>query len=129
MLLLLLPFFVGILQLGFTLYVRNTLAACAQAGARYAADENFAAQDAMAQHSGDVTAQAAISRTTGCIDEWLSSTYSRDVTGGPAQWPPNSADSVVVVEVKVSSPVPVFGLVPWGKSAITVKADALQERP
>jgi hypothetical protein len=125
-LLILLPLFVGILQLGFTLYVRNTLAACAQVGARYAADENFTVQ------GRDVVAAQAVDRTTICINQWLSSRYSATVhaclTGDPDCRPLQ----VQVVEVKVVAPVPVIGLIPLGGAGIAginVRADALQEMP
>jgi len=145
-LLILLPLFAGILQLGFALYVRNTLAACAQAGAREAASENIVAQDQQTGQSqqdgatppddknspdgeghGVITA-TAVDRTRACIDDWVSSGFSADITV-------SVADDVGgvrvdnVVRVDVTSGAPVFALVSLGSGALHVTGEAMQELP
>lgn len=123
MLLILLPLFVGILQLGFALYVRNTLAACAQVGARYAADENFTAQ------GHDAVIAQAVDRTTACANQWLSSRYSTNVRACVTGDGSCRASQLQVVEVTVAAPIPAIGTLPLGGAGINVRADALQELP
>jgi Flp pilus assembly protein TadG len=120
--LILLPLFVGILQLGIALYVRNTLAACAQEGARYGANEDFEVE------GPDVEAAQAVDRTVSCINASLSTEFSGGVTAtaGPTT---TAGLQVDVVEVKVGSPVPVIGLFGLGNEVVHVKGDAMQEKP
>jgi hypothetical protein len=121
-LLVLLPMFVAILQLGLTLYVRNTLAACAQEGARYGADADFVRQ------GGGVMAARAADRATSCINSSVSGAFSRDVTA-TAPLLTDGGGQVAVVEVRVASPVPVFGLFGVGGQVLHVQGDAMQEQP
>lgn len=120
--LILVPLFVAILQLGLALYVRNTLAACAQDGARYAADA-----DIVAQGSAAVSA-AATDTTTSCIEQSLSSRFAQSVIGGSQTLPDAGGGQLQVVEVRVSSPVPVFGFFGLGIGALHVQGDAMQEQ-
>lgn len=121
--LILVPLFMAILQLGLTLYARNTLAACAQEGARYASAENIVLQ------GPDAVTAAGAARATSCVDSSLSTSFSQavaastpvvnDPTGGPVQ----------VVEVQISAPMPLVGLFGIGPQWLHVKADAMQEQP
>jgi Flp pilus assembly protein TadG len=122
-LLILLPLFVVILQLGLALYVRNTLAACTQEGARYGADEDFVVQGPEA-----MTAQA-VDRTTGCINAALSSTFSQAVTASTPVIIDSAGVQVRVVEVRTASPVPVIGMFGLGTQVLHVHGDAMQELP
>jgi len=119
--LILVPLFAAIVQLGLTLYVRNTVAACAQSGARYGANADFVSQ------GGDVMASEARQRATDCIDSSLSSRYSADVQAAPSNEVVKGT-TVEVVEVDVKAPVPVIGLWALGGTTLAVKGDALQER-
>jgi hypothetical protein len=120
--LVLLPMFVAILQLGLALYVRNTIAACAQEGARYGADADFVRQ------GPDMMSARASDRTRSCIASSLSSAFSRNIT---ATTPLVDGDggSVPVVQVQVASPLPVFGLFGLGEQVLHVHGDAMQEQP
>lgn len=121
--LILIPLFMAIVQLGFALYVRNTLAACAQEGARYAADEDIVLQ-------GDATmAATATERATSCIQDSLSGSFARGVTASTPAITDGVANPVLVVEVRIASPFPLVGLFGLGSQVLHVKADALQERP
>jgi hypothetical protein len=122
-LLILLPLFVAILQLGLALYVRNTLAACAQEGARYGADADF-----VSQGPAVVTAQAA-DRTASCINGSVSSAFSQAVTATTPVITDGGGVGVNVVEVEVASPLPVIGFFSLGSEVVHVKGDAMQERP
>lgn len=119
--LVLVPLFAAIVQLGFTLYVRNTVAACAQEGARYGADADFVSQ------GGDVVVAQATQRATTCVDSSLPARYAGAVSASPAD---SIVDGVAVpvVEVRIDAPVPVFGMWALGGATITVKGDALQEQ-
>ena len=66
MLVVLVPLFLGILQVGLVLFVRNTLAAAASEGARYAATQDRDLADGAA-------------RTREQIDEAVSGRFARDV--------------------------------------------------
>ncbi len=120
--LLLLPLFVAILQLGLALYVRNTLAACAQDGARYAADADIVAQ------GGSAMVTAAVDHTTTCVDQALSPAYSKGIAAStPSVLDANGVVSPVV-EVRIASPIPALGMFGLGSAVLHVKADALQEQ-
>lgn len=98
------------LQLAVVQHVRNTLVDCAAEGARYAA------------LSGHTPADGA-ERTRMLIEQALSSTYSGDVTAVRT-----TLDGQDVVDVRVSSPLPVLGLLgPGGR--LTVHGHALEENP
>ena len=120
--LILVPLFTAILQIGLTLYVRNTLAACAQDGARYGSDADFVSQ------GSDVMASEAVQRTTSCIDGSLSSHYSGHVSAAPGADVDAAGVPIDVVEVRVAAPVPVLGLWTLGGDTLNVKGDAMQER-
>ena len=90
--------FVALLQLALVLHVRNVLIDCATEGARYGA-------------LADRDAAAGAQRTRDLIEADLSAAYAQDV------------DAVVVtrgglslVEVRVSAPLPVAGLLGLGRS-------------
>lgn len=100
--------FLGILQVGFALYVRNTLVACASAGARFGANADRVPADG-----------AQYTRTL--IERSLADGYARDVTAGL-----EDRDGVTVVVVLVDAPLPVIGT--FGPSGgITVRGHALRE--
>jgi hypothetical protein len=113
----------AILQLGLTLYARNTLAACAQEGARYAAAEDISLLGAEA-----VTA-AAVARATSCVDSSLSNRFSQGVTASTPVLTDAAGGPVQVVEVQIAGPVPLVGLFGVGPQWLHVKADAMQEQP
>jgi hypothetical protein len=121
--LVLLPMFVAILQLGLALYVRNTIAACAQEGARYGADADFVSQGV------DVMEARAADRTRSCIDSSVSIEFSRNVSASAPLVTDAGGAPVAVVEVRVASPVPVFGFFGLGDQVVHVQGDAMQERP
>jgi len=120
--LILVPLFAAVLQLGLTLYVRNTLAACAQEGARYGANADFVSQGA------DFMIAQAKQRATSCIDSSLSTRYSADVQASPSSDQVIDGAAVDVVEVRVKAPIPVIGLWALGGTTLVVQGDAMQER-
>ena len=79
----LVPLVLGILQLGLTLYVRNTLASAAAEGARYGATRGASPADGEA-------------RTRSLIGDVVSDRYARDVTARRT-----TIDGVPAVEVTV----------------------------
>jgi len=102
--------FVAVLQLALVQHVRNTLVDCAAEGARYAA------------LSGHEPADGE-ERTRMLIEQSLSADYARDVTAVRT-----TVRGVDVVDVQVTSPLPVVGLVgPGGR--LTVHGHALEENP
>ncbi len=109
-LLVLIPLFLGILQVALVLMVRNTLASAASEGARYAATLDRGPADGVA-------------RTRQQIDEAISGRFAQDV----------EADTVVVngapgVRVTVHATVPALGIGGPGVS-ITVTGHAVEEQP
>ena len=109
-LVLLVPVFLGILQLALVLLVRNTVAAAASEGARYAATIDRGPADGVA-------------RTRAQIEGALAARFAEDVR----------ADDVMVggapgVEVRVRLVVPALGL---GGPAVelTVTGHAIEEEP
>lgn len=109
-LLVLIPLFLGILQVALVLMVRNTLASAASEGARYAATLDRGPADGAA-------------RTRQQIDEAISGRFAQDV----------DADTVVVngvlgVRVTVHATVPALGIGGPGVS-ITVTGHAVEEQP
>lgn len=102
--------FLGILQVGFALYVRNTLVACASAGARFGANADRLPADG-----------AAYTRTL--IERSLADDYARHVTAGVQQ-----RDGNTLVVVVVDAPLPVIGTLGPG-GGITVRGHALREGP
>lgn len=102
--------FVGVLQLTLTLHVRNTLVDCAAQGARYAAAAGRAPSDGVA-------------RTGALAAASLSAAYAGEVAAARTV-----VDGLDVIEVTVTAPLPVLGLLgPAG--ALTVRAHALVEDP
>jgi Flp pilus assembly protein TadG len=120
--LILVPLFAGILQLGLALYVRNTLAACAQEGARYAA-----AEDIVRSGNAAIT-NAASQRTKSCITDSLPGSFANGITASTPLL--NGGGGVVpVVEVQIASPFPLVGLLGVGSGVLHATGDAMQERP
>src|SRR3954467_12697310 len=87
--LLLTPLFLGVVQLGLDLHVRNTLVACAGEGARYAANADRVPAD-------------GVERTRACIASSLRPSYADDVSAVVV-----SDAGVPTVEVTVRAPLPI----------------------
>ena len=109
-LLLLVPLFVGVLQVALVLFVRNTLAGAASEGARYAATADRGLADGVA-------------RTRQQLGGVLSGRFAQDVRARPAL-----VDGAPGVEVVVRAAVPALGL---GGPAVelSVTAHAVEEEP
>src|SRR4051794_31772901 len=90
----LVPLFLGILQVALVLHVRNTLTAAATEGARYAATVDRRPEDGVA-------------RTRAQIADALADRFADEITGADA-----IVDGVPTVEVRVHATVPALGL--WG---------------
>lgn len=88
----LVPLVLGIVQVGLVLHVRNTLAAAASEGARYAATVDRAPQDGAA-------------RTRSQIGTAIAGRYARNVS---AAW--SVVDGLRMVVVRVHAEVPALGL-------------------
>jgi Flp pilus assembly protein TadG len=102
--------FLGVLQLGLVLHVRNTLVASAAEGARYAANADRDPADGEA-----VTRQL--------IRDSLADTFARGVTSGF-----ETVDGVPTVYVQVDATLPLVGLL--GRSrGIRVRGHAVEEAP
>jgi len=106
----LVPLFLGILQVGLVLYVRNTLAAAASEGARYAATQDRDLADGGA-------------RTREQIDQAVSGRFAQDVEVRPVV-----VDGAPGVEVVVHARVPALGI---GGPAVDleVSGHAVEEDP
>lgn len=100
--------FAGVVQLTLAVHVRNTLVDCAAEGARYAA-------------LADRTPQDGVERTRALITASLAPGYARDVTAVSTE-----LEGLPVVEVRVSAPLPVAGLLGPG-GGLTVTGHALRE--
>lgn len=100
--------FVAVVQLALVQHVRNTLVDCAAEGARYAALD------------GHVPADGA-ARTRDLVSQSLSSAYAQDVRAART-----TVDGIDVVEVTVTAPLPVVGLV-GPRAALTVRGHAFAE--
>ena len=106
----LVPLVLGIVQVALVMHVRNTLAAAASEGARYAATQGG-------------SEAAGVARTRGQIDEGVSGGFARDiavrrvVVGG-----------VPTVEVVVRATVPALGLGGPGVDLV-VEGHAVAELP
>ena len=105
----LVPIFLGILQVALVLLVRNTLASAASEGARYAATLDRGPADGVA-------------RTRRQIDGAISGRFARDVSAHPA-----TVDGAPGVEVVVHATVPALGLGGPGIS-LTVTGHAVEEQ-
>lgn len=102
--------FVGIVQLGVALHVRNTLVDCASEGARYGA-------------LADRTPQDGAQRTRDLVGSALSSRYADSVEAGYAD-----VGGLRTVEVTVRAPLPVIGLL--GPSRVlVVDGHGVEEAP
>lgn len=100
--------FVALLQVTLAQHVRSTLVDCAAEGARYAALADRSPSD-------------GVERTRALVDSALSGTYAQDVTAART-----TIDGLDVVEVRVTAPLPVIGLIgPTG--GLTVVGHALAE--
>jgi Flp pilus assembly protein TadG len=99
--------FLGLLQLGLALHVRNTLVACAAEGARYAANANRTPQDGAAQ-------------TALLIESALSERFAEQVTGSTVE-----TGGVTQVEIRVEATLPLIGF--FGPRSLVVTAHSLDE--
>jgi hypothetical protein len=106
----LVPVFLGILQLALVLLVRNTLAAAASEGARYAATLDRGPAD------GE-------DRTRSQIQGALAARFAQDISARPVL-----VDGAPGVEVRVRAAVPALGI---GGPAVelTVTGHAIEEQP
>jgi Flp pilus assembly protein TadG len=105
-----LPLFLGILQVALVLHVRNTLTAAASEGARYAA-------------TADRPAAAGAARTRQQIAGALAARFARQVTARPA-----TVRGAPGVEVDVTAEVPPLGI--WGPAVrLDVSGHAVEEEP
>jgi Flp pilus assembly protein TadG len=96
----------GVFQLALVLYVRNSLISCASEGARLGA-------------RADSSPGEGVERTTDLITRGLSPAYARGVT---AQVSTTTA-GVQVVQVSVTAPTPVIGLLgPSGSLTVSGRA-------
>lgn len=101
--------FVAVIQLAVVLHVRNTLVDCASEGARYGG-------------LADRSPAEGAARTRELIGLSLSSRYAADVTAASTM-----VDGVPVVQVRVSAPLPVIGLLGPG-SGISVAGHGVDEK-
>lgn len=102
--------FLGVVQLGVVLHVRNTLVDCASEGARYGAFADRSPADG-AQRTRELIAMS------------LSAGYAGDVRAGHAD-----VAGLRTVEVTVSAPLPLIGL--FGPSrTLTVSGHGVEEPP
>ena len=106
----LVPVFLGILQVALVLLVRNTLASAASEGARYAATLDRGPNDGVA-------------RTRDQIDGAISGRFARDVSARTA-----TVDGAEGVEVTVRAVVPALGIGGPG-IALEVTGHAVEELP
>ncbi len=105
----LVPVFLGILQVALVLLVRNTLASAASEGARYAATLDRGPADGAA-------------RTRSQIDGAISGRFAQDVDAHPA-----TVDGAPGVEVIVRATVPALGIGGPG-IALVVTGHAVEEQ-
>lgn len=104
----LIPLFLGILQVALVLHVRNTLTAAASEGARYAA-------------TVDRAPGAGAARTRQQISGALAARFAQQVTAGPT-----TVHGAPGVEVNVTADVPPLGL--WGPAVrLRVSGHAVEE--
>jgi Flp pilus assembly protein TadG len=106
----LVPVFLGVLQVALVLFVRNTVTAAASEGARYAATLGHDPADGVA-------------RTRSQISGAIAARYARDVTAAEV-----TIAGAPAVEVTVHVVIPALGL---GGPAISfdLSGHAIQERP
>ncbi|MDO8107090.1 pilus assembly protein [Isoptericola sp. b441] len=101
--------FASVLQLGLALHVRTTLIDCAAEGARYGALADRGPAD-------------GADRAVDLIRMSLTSSYASDVSARRT-----TLDGLPVIEVRVTAPLPVLGLL--GPGTLTVTGHALEEAP
>jgi Flp pilus assembly protein TadG len=106
----LVPVFLGVLQVALVLLVRNTVIAAASEGARYAA-------------TLDRDPAAGAARTRSQIGGALAGRYARDVTAHEV-----TIDGAPAVEVTVHVVIPALGLGGPGIS-LDLSGHAIEERP
>ena len=100
--------FLAVLQIGLVIHVRNTLVACAAEGARYAANADRGLAD-------------GATRTQLLIDESLSERFTGGVRARYV-----ADDGVQLVEVEVTTTLPLFGLLGPDRG-LTVRGHAVDE--
>lgn len=106
--LILIPMFLGVLQVALVLHVRNTLTAAASEGARLGAQRGHTADD-------------AVSRARQQISGALSGRFAQDLTASV-----EVVDGVPMVVVRARAEVPALGL--WGPGLdLEVAGHAVQE--
>ena len=106
----LLPLFLGILQLALVLHVRNTLTAAASDGARHAATADRGPADGAAYTRRQISGALA-DRFAGAVDA-----------------SPTRVDGAPAVEVTVRAEVPPLGL--WGPGVhLVARGHATEEQP
>ena len=106
--LILIPMFLGVLQVALVLHVRNTLTAAASEGARFGAQRGHSPED-------------AVSRTRQQISGALSGRFAQDLTSTV-----ELVDGVPMVVVRARAEVPALGL--WGPGLdLEVAGHAVQE--
>jgi len=106
--LILIPMFLGVLQVALVLHVRNTLTAAASEGARFGAQHGHTPDD-------------AVSRTRQQISGALSGRFAGDLTSDI-----EVVDGVPMVVVRARAEVPALGL--WGPGLdLEVAGHAVQE--
>jgi hypothetical protein len=104
------PLFLGVLQVGLVLHLRNTLISAASEGARYGA-------------TVDRTPGDGAARTREEIASALPARFTRDVTARQV-----TIDGSPGVEVDVTAEVPALGL--WGPGVrLHVSGHAVEETP
>src|SRR3954453_20950667 len=104
------PLFLGVVQLGLDLHVRNTLVACAREGAVSAANAD--------RPRGD-----GETRARDCIATSLRSSFADDVRAAGVD-----EDGVPMVEVTVRAPLPIVAFTGPSR-ALVVHGHALREAP
>lgn len=109
-LMVLIPLFLGILQVALTLHVRNTLASAASEAARYAATADRGPEDGVAR---------AREQIVGAV----SGRYADSITAQPA-----SVGGAPGVVVRIEATVPALGLGGPGIT-LTVTGHAVEEAP
>lgn len=104
----LVPLFLGIIQIALVLHVRNTLISAASEGARYAA-------------TIDRPLEAGVSRTRQQISGALAEQFAEDVTARSVD-----LDGAPGVRIDVAAEVPPLGL--WGPAVrLSVSGHAIEE--
>jgi Flp pilus assembly protein TadG len=106
----LVPLFLGIMQVALVLHVRNTLTSAASEGARYAA-------------TVDRPLEAGVERTRAQIRAVVAGRFARQVTASETV-----LDGAPVVRVDVVADVPPLGI--WGPAVrLAVSGHAVEETP